>query len=85
MARRFYARAQPGLNMLEPHSRPCVRTAFILYGEILDAVERDGYASVQRRSAVPLTRRAAVAAAGLARIAAGRLTAPTAPAKEPAR
>ncbi|MFD3675743.1 phytoene/squalene synthase family protein [Streptomyces sp. NPDC058613] len=80
LARRFYARAEPGLNMLEPRSRPCVRTAFVLYGEILDAVARDGYASVHRRSAVPLTRRAAVAAAGLARIAAGRLTAPAAPA-----
>ncbi|MEU9029426.1 phytoene/squalene synthase family protein [Streptomyces sp. NPDC048383] len=86
LARRFYARAEPGLAMLEPRSRPCVRTAFVLYGEILDAVARDGYTSVHRRSAVPLTRRAAVAAAGLARIAAGRLTAPAAPtAKEPVR
>lgn len=86
LARRFYTRAEPGLNMLEPRSRPCVRTAFVLYGEILDAVARDGYTSVHRRSAVPLTRRAAVAAVGLARIAAGRLTASAAPtAKEPAR
>ncbi|MFD3546774.1 phytoene/squalene synthase family protein [Streptomyces sp. NPDC058655] len=83
LARRFYARARPGLDMLDPRSRPCVRTAFVLYGEILDAVARDGYASVHRRSAVPLTRRAAVAATGLAAIAAGRLTTPAV--KEPSR
>ncbi|MFD9303380.1 phytoene/squalene synthase family protein [Streptomyces sp. NPDC060048] len=74
LARRFYTAARPGLDMLEPVSRPCVRTAFVLYGEILDAVARDGYASVHHRSSVPLTRRAAVAAAGLAKIAKARLT-----------
>lgn len=86
LTRRFYARARPGLDMLDPISRPCVRTAFVLYGDILDAVARNGYASVHCRSAVPLTRRAAVAAAGLATIVAGRLTATAFPtAKEPAR
>ncbi|WP_326593237.1 phytoene/squalene synthase family protein [Streptomyces sp. NBC_01294] len=84
LARSFYEQAQPGLDMLEPVSRPCVRTAFVLYGEILDAVVRDGYASVHRRSSVPLTRRAAVAAAGLAKIVAARLTTPAAPAPPPA-
>ncbi|OEJ30328.1 phytoene/squalene synthase family protein [Streptomyces subrutilus] len=76
LTRQFYAAAKPGLDMLDPVSRPCVRTAFVLYGEILDAVARDGYASVHHRSAVPLTRRAAVAAAGLAAITAARLRAP---------
>ncbi|AKL64208.1 MULTISPECIES: phytoene/squalene synthase family protein [Streptomyces] len=86
LTRRFYVQARPGLDMLEPVSRPCVRTAFVLYGDILDAVARDGYASVHRRSAVPLTRRAAVAAAGLARIVAARLGAPAAPVlQEPTR
>ena len=78
LTRGFYAAAEPGLNMLEPVSRPCVRTAFVLYGEILDAVARDGYESVHRRSSVPLTRRTAVAAAGLAKIAAVRLKTPAA-------
>ncbi|WP_404961684.1 phytoene/squalene synthase family protein [Streptomyces sp. 147326] len=82
LTRRFYAAAEPGLDMLEPVSRPCVRTAFVLYGEILDAVARDGYASVQRRSSVSPARRAAVAAAGLAKIAAVRLTARAAPVVE---
>ncbi|MGW5852148.1 phytoene/squalene synthase family protein [Streptomyces sp. NPDC055254] len=86
LTRRFYAAAEPGLDMLEPVSRPCVRTAFVLYGEILDAVARDGYASVHRRSAVPLARRAAVAAAGLAKIAAVRWRTPAAPVlEEPSR
>lgn len=76
LTRRFYAAARPGLDMLEPVSRPCVRTAFVLYGEILDAVARDGYASVHRRSAVPVRRRAAVAASGLAKIAVSRLRTP---------
>ncbi|WP_411103905.1 phytoene/squalene synthase family protein [Streptomyces sp. cmx-4-9] len=83
LTRRFYATAEPGLAMLEPVSRPCVRTAFILYGEILDAVARDGYASLHRRSTVPLRRRAAVAAVGLAKIAATRLRAPAAAAPLP--
>ncbi|MFJ4862314.1 phytoene/squalene synthase family protein [Streptomyces sp. NPDC088748] len=87
LTRRFYLLARPGLDMLDPVSRPCVRTAFVLYGDILDAVARDGYASVHRRSAVPLIRRAAVAAAGTARIAAARLGAPaaTAACQEPTR
>ncbi|MEJ8642144.1 phytoene/squalene synthase family protein [Streptomyces sp. MS1.HAVA.3] len=82
LTRRFYAAAEPGLDMLEPVARPCVRTAFVLYGEILDAVARDGYASVQRRSSVSPARRAAVAASGLAKIAAVRLTARAAPVVE---
>ncbi|OKK21938.1 phytoene synthase [Streptomyces sp. CB00455] len=75
VTRSFYEKARPGLDMLEPVSRPCVRTAFVLYGDILGAIARDGYASVHRRSTVSLRRRAAVAAAGLARITAARLTA----------
>ncbi|MGW7194232.1 phytoene/squalene synthase family protein, partial [Streptomyces sp. NPDC054838] len=65
--RSVYARAEPGIGLLHPTSRPCIRTAFVLYGDILDAVARDGYASVHRRSAVPRRRRAAVAGRGLVR------------------
>jgi phytoene synthase len=61
--------------MLEPVSRPCIRTAFVLYGGILDAVAEDGYAVLHRRSVVPRRRRAVVAADGLARVAAARLRA----------
>ncbi|MFR0355034.1 phytoene/squalene synthase family protein [Streptomyces sediminimaris] len=73
LTRELYREAAPGLAMLHPLSRPCIRTAFVLYGGILDAVAEDGYRSVQRRAAVPRRRRAAVALDGLARVAAARL------------
>ncbi|CAM5261221.1 phytoene/squalene synthase family protein [Streptomyces griseomycini] len=75
LTRAVYRDAAPGLAMLDPVSRPCIRTAFVLYGGILDAVARGGYAAVHRRAAVPRRRRAAVAADGLARVVAARLRA----------
>ncbi|WP_193782497.1 squalene/phytoene synthase family protein, partial [Streptomyces sp. E2N171] len=75
LTRGVYRQAAPGLAMLEPVSRPCIRTAFVLYGGILDAVAEDGYAVLHRRSVVPRRRRAVVAADGLARVAAARLRA----------
>ncbi|MER6630327.1 phytoene/squalene synthase family protein [Streptomyces sp. NPDC000987] len=75
LTREVYRDAAPGLAMLEPVSRPCIRTAFVLYGGILDAVAEDGYRSVQRRAVVPRRRRAVVAADGLARVVAARLRA----------
>jgi phytoene/squalene synthetase len=59
--RRLYAFAEPGIDMLHPTSRDCVRTAFTLYREILDAVERANYQVLTQRASVPLTRRLAVA------------------------
>ncbi|MEU4359352.1 phytoene/squalene synthase family protein [Streptomyces virginiae] len=73
LTRRVYDDARPGLAMLDPVSRPCIRTAYVLYGSILDAVARDGYAVLHRRAVVPRRRRAAVAADGLVRLAAARL------------
>jgi phytoene synthase len=55
--RRLYAFAEPGIDMLHPTSRDCVRTAFTLYGEILDAVEEAHYQVLSRRVGVPLSRR----------------------------
>ncbi|MEU3288546.1 phytoene/squalene synthase family protein [Streptomyces longwoodensis] len=74
LTRAAYRRAAPGIAMLSPVSRPCIRTAFVLYGGILDAVAADGYAVLHRRSVVPRRRRALVAADGLVRVAAARLT-----------
>ncbi|MGY6021890.1 phytoene/squalene synthase family protein [Streptomyces spinosirectus] len=73
LTREVYREAAPGLAMLEPVSRPCIRTAFVLYGGILDAVAEDGYRSVQHRAVVPRRRRAAVALDGLTRVVAARL------------
>ncbi|MFF4628438.1 phytoene/squalene synthase family protein [Streptomyces griseorubiginosus] len=71
--RGVYQEAAPGLAMLDPVARPCIRTAFVLYGGILDAVAADGYRSLHRRAVVPGRRRAAVALDGLVRVGAARL------------
>ncbi|MDH2388408.1 phytoene/squalene synthase family protein [Streptomyces sp. HNM0663] len=75
LTRAAYRRAAPGIAMLDPVSRPCIRTAFVLYGGILDAVAATGYAVLRRRAAVPRRRRALVAADGLLRLAAARVAA----------
>ncbi len=59
--RRLYAFAEPGIVMLHPTSQDCMRTAFVLYSEILDAVEKIDYQVLTRRASVPLSRRLAVA------------------------
>lgn len=73
LTRDVYRTAAPGLAMLDPVSRPCIRTAFVLYGGILDAIREDGYAVLHRRAVVARRRRAAVACDGLARLAVARL------------
>ncbi|MGJ5749806.1 phytoene synthase [Streptomyces puniciscabiei] len=73
LTRGVYRAAMPGVAMLEPVARPCIRTAAVLYGGILDAVARDGYAVLHRRSVVQRRRRAVVAADGLARVMRARL------------
>jgi phytoene synthase len=60
-ARRHYAAAAPGIPLLEPASQACMRTAYLLYGGILDEVEAAGYDVFARRATVPNRRRAAVA------------------------
>jgi phytoene synthase len=60
-ARAHYAAAAPGIELLVPSSRPCVRVALALYGGILTEVERAGYQVLDRRVAVPRHRRLAVA------------------------
>jgi len=66
-ARSVLHAAEPGIRLLHPTSRDCVRTAYTLYGGILDAVERSGYQVLTRRARVGLVRRAAVAVPGLVR------------------
>jgi 15-cis-phytoene synthase len=65
--RELYATARPGIELLHPTSRDCIRTAFALYGGILDAVEKADFQVLDRRVAVPLPRRIAVAVPGLVR------------------
>jgi phytoene synthase len=65
-ARAHYALAAPGIPLLEPRSQACIRTAYRLYGGILDEVVRAGYDVFTRRATVPNPRRLAVAARCLA-------------------
>ncbi|MCW0213256.1 MAG: phytoene/squalene synthase family protein [Pseudonocardia sp.] len=70
--RATYRRAAPGIPMLDPASRDCVRCAFTLYGDILDEIVAADYAVLNRRVAVPNHRRAAVALPGLVRAVGAR-------------
>jgi phytoene synthase len=63
--RELYRLAAPGIDLLHPTSRDCIRTALTLYAGILDAVERAGYQVLDRRVAVPLPRRLRVAVPAL--------------------
>jgi phytoene synthase len=60
-AHELYRSAEPGIDLLHPASRDCVRTAFRLYCGILDAIERNGYRVLDRRATVSLPRRLAIA------------------------
>ncbi|PJE98016.1 phytoene synthase [Streptomyces carminius] len=82
--RSVYREARPGIAMLDPVARPCIRTAFTLYGGILERIEDAGYDVLHRRVAVPGRRRAAVALDGLARLAAARARHRAVPAGRPA-
>lgn len=65
--RAIYRAATPGIDLLHPSSRDCIRTAFELYGAILDAVERADYQVLDRRVSVPVARRLTVAVPALVR------------------
>ncbi|AJE81477.1 Phytoene synthase [Streptomyces albus] len=75
LTRGVYREAEPGIAMLDPRVRPCIRTAFTLYSGILDAIAAQDYAVLHRRAVVPRGRRAASAALGAAQIAGARLRA----------
>jgi phytoene synthase len=60
-AREHYARAEPGIALLAPSSRPCVRAALTLYRGILDEIERADFEVLQERVRVPRRRRLAIA------------------------
>ncbi|MFC6018864.1 phytoene/squalene synthase family protein [Plantactinospora solaniradicis] len=64
-ARKHYLAAAPGVTLLAPASQSCIRTAYVLYGGILDEVAAAGYDVFARRAVVPRRRRAAVVARAL--------------------
>ena len=76
-ARRLYAKAAAGIDLVAPTSRDCLRTAATLYGEILDEIERSDYDVFHERVHVPVRRRAAVGLTGLRGSLRSRLARPT--------
>ncbi|MBQ0905735.1 phytoene/squalene synthase family protein [Micromonospora sp. U21] len=75
-AQAHYAAAAPGITMLAPASQACMRTAYALYGGILDEVAAQGYDVFARRALVPRRRRMAVAARALLTSAGTPVTIP---------
>jgi phytoene synthase len=59
--RRLEASARPGIELLEPSSRPCIDAARELYCGIVDEVEGIDFQVFDRRATVPRRRRVAVA------------------------
>ncbi|GJF25835.1 phytoene/squalene synthase family protein [Streptomyces sp. HO565] len=72
LTRKVYRAAEEGIPMLDPRTRPCIRTAFTLYGGILDAIADQGYTVLHRRAVVSRRRRAVTAAAGVVQIVGAR-------------
>jgi phytoene synthase len=66
-ARALYRSAEPGLDLVHPTSRDCLRTAWTLYSDILDAIVASDYDVFSRRVATSRSRRARVAVPGLVR------------------
>jgi phytoene synthase len=60
--RALYSFADTGISMLPPRSARCVGTARVLYSQILDEIERNGYDVFSDRARVPTMRKAATAA-----------------------
>lgn len=73
-AREHYRAAAPGIDLIDPAARDCLRTAFDLYGGILGAIEARDYDVFSGRVAVSLPARIRVAGPGLVRAARARPT-----------
>jgi len=66
-ARDHYRNALPGLAVLPPRSRRCVRLAYAVYGRILDRIEQADCDVLAGRAVVPRRQRAAAVVRELAR------------------
>ena len=71
-ARDLYAQAEPGIALLNPDGRPCIRAAFVLYRGILDEIEAADYDVLGVRHRVGRIRRLQVALPLLGRSVATR-------------
>jgi phytoene synthase len=77
--RDLYRHAAPGIDLVHPTSRDCLRTALVLYRRILDEIEAAGYNVFAGRLSVPVPRRAGIAVRGLIRAVAARHERPAIP------
>jgi phytoene synthase len=75
--RALYRRAEPGIELVHPTSRDCLRTALTLYEQILDEIERADYDVFSQRVSVGLARRGVVGLSGLRGALRARRGAPT--------
>lgn len=66
--RLLYASADEGIMHLPPRSAAGIRAARVLYGEILDRIEANGYDVFGARARVPLPRKLAVTGRELVRV-----------------
>ncbi|GIJ08505.1 phytoene/squalene synthase family protein [Micromonospora andamanensis] len=64
-AQAHYLAAAPGVVLLDGASQACIRTAYLLYGGILDEVAAQDYDVFARRATVPQRRRLGVATRAL--------------------
>ena len=62
--------AAPGVQLLDATSRDCVRTAMLLYGQILDEIEHADYDVFTRRAAVGAGRKPRISLDPSARLGA---------------
>jgi len=72
LTRRVYREAVAGFAMLDPLTRPCVHTAYVLYSGILDEIAARGHTVLHNRATVSGRRRAFVAAGGLGALTRAR-------------
>ncbi|MCJ0903778.1 phytoene/squalene synthase family protein [Rhodococcus sp. ARC_M6] len=72
LTRAQYRQAECGIQMLDPRVQPSIRTAFELYGAILDQVEAADFQILDRRVTVPTSTRLRVAVPALLRSAVRR-------------
>lgn len=75
-ARSLYRSAEPGIDLVQPRSRDCLRTAFRLYQDILTEIESADYDVFSRRISVGLPRRAIAGMSGLRGAMSARRGAP---------
>jgi phytoene synthase len=73
--RDLYRSADAGIQLLPPESAVAIRSARILYSEILGRIEADDYDVFSRRARVPTARKLAVAGSQFGRHAVGRAVA----------